>query len=81
MGGGKFIDITGQRYGRWTALEYAGRRNHVTYWRCQCDCGATHDVNLSSLRNGVSTQCRICGCRSRITPPNIYKCFECDGII
>lgn len=81
--GGKLIDITGQRYGRWTVLEYAGRRNRVTYWRCQCDCGAIHEVNMSSLRSGASTQCRICGYHNRIILPNTHycKCFECDGII
>ena len=48
-------DIAGQRFGRLTALAYAGRR----LWVCRCDCGATTKVLGASLRGGRT---RSCGC-------------------
>lgn len=54
-------DITGIRYGRLTAVEYAGDRK----WKCVCDCGNTTNVVTSSLLRGASTSC---GCfRSELT--------------
>lgn len=32
-------DLTGRRFGRLIALEYAGRQGRKTLWRCRCDCG------------------------------------------
>jgi hypothetical protein len=54
----KRTDITGNRYGRLTAVEYAGKQK----WRCVCDCGNTTEVVTSSLRRGASTSC---GCFRR----------------
>ena len=34
-------DLTGARYGRLTALSYAGRNKHChSMWSCKCDCGS-----------------------------------------
>lgn len=52
-------DISGQRFGEWTALEYLGNK----YWKCQCSCGNVHNVDGATLRNGVSTKCKSCGQR------------------
>ena len=41
---GKFKDITGQRFGRLTALCVSGRRDGCYVWRCRCDCGAIVEV-------------------------------------
>ena len=46
------IDITGQRFGRWTVQGWAG-----TKWRCLCDCGATNEVGGYQLREGLSLSC------------------------
>lgn len=60
---GKFIDLTGQRFGRLTVLnrapDFGSGRKRVTMWRCQCDCGKTIDVRAHALRNGHT---RSCGC-------------------
>ena len=35
----KLIDLTGQKFGRWTVLERAFNGKREVYWLCQCDCG------------------------------------------
>lgn len=57
----KFIDLTGQRFGRWTVLS---RAQNMPYsrrsgWLCQCDCGTKKVVDGVSLRRGVT---QSCGC-------------------
>lgn len=58
------LDLTGQRFGRWTALYDTGRKtvggNH--YWMCKCDCGTTKEVDSGQLRIGGS---KSCGCHRR----------------
>lgn len=54
----RFIDMTGQVFGRLTVTEYAGDRK----WRCTCSCGNTVDVARQSLIKGRSTSC---GCYRR----------------
>lgn len=53
----KLIDLTGQRFGRWTVLERAPNRNRTVYWLCQCDCGTIKEVKGQCLREGESTSC------------------------
>lgn len=52
----------GQRFGRWTVLEEAGRKHGAVMWKCQCDCGTIKDVSSGHLRNGRSVSC---GCYNR----------------
>ena len=59
---GQFIDLHGQRFGRWTVLSLGERiipRGH-RYWLCRCDCGTEREVKGGSLRNGSSASCRKC---------------------
>ena len=61
----QFPDLSGQRFGRLLALDYAGRiydNSNSEAWRCQCDCGALTVVLASSLRYGLT---RSCGCLRR----------------
>lgn len=53
------IDITGQRFGRWTALYLAEVRDGVARWWCHCDCGTEKLVLGAGLRTGHS---QSCGC-------------------
>ena len=57
---GKFIDLTGQRFGYWKVLERANKSGKQAYWLCKCDCGKIKTVSSSTLRNGTS---RSCGCK------------------
>ena len=57
------IDLTGQRFGRWTVAWPAGRiKNRVPVWLCFCDCGNFRPVKRPSLKSGHSTSC---GCFAR----------------
>jgi hypothetical protein len=55
------IDMTGQRYGRYTVMEYAGHSNSngQAVWVCKCSCGTIKEVVGTELRRG---KCLSCGC-------------------
>lgn len=54
------IDLTGQRFGRWTVVRRAeNATGGAARWCCRCECGNTHDVPGHTLRGGQS---RSCGC-------------------
>lgn len=55
---GKFIDLSGKRFGRLVAVSPV-RRGKFIHWLCQCDCGKTVTPIGSTLRNGTS---QSCGC-------------------
>ena len=48
-----FIDITGQHFGKLTALEYIGNSK----WKCQCDCGSMCITTTTHLTSGHTTSC------------------------
>ena len=50
-------DYTGQKFGRLTVLEFAGRNGSLRMWRCQCDCGNIHIVGQTRLQKGLTTSC------------------------
>lgn len=64
------IDITGQRFGKWTVLYKTEKRNAggCVYWHCKCDCGQEKDVLGTSLRTGRSLSC---GLHSNISKGNV----------
>ena len=57
---GKLIDLTGEKFGRWTVL---GRADDYytgnSRWNCICSCGAERVVMSTILRRGES---KSCGC-------------------
>ena len=57
---GKFVDLTGQRFGRLVVKERAKNdKTHHTRWVCVCDCGNYVTVSQANLSSG-NTQ--SCGC-------------------
>jgi hypothetical protein len=57
----KRMDLTGQRFGKLTALEFVGKNKlGFTLWRCTCDCGAERTVTLNALRCNRIRACRRC---------------------
>lgn len=52
---GTFKDITGQKFGRLTAIKYLGKSK----WRCKCDCGSLTETYSGHLMNGHT---KSCGC-------------------
>ena len=56
---GKFIDLTGQRFGKLTAISRAENRGKITFWACNCNCGNSITVDAMSLKRGNT---KSCGC-------------------
>lgn len=53
-------DLTGQRFGRLTALERLDqKRGNSWLWRCRCDCGRETVVSANALCGGST---KSCGC-------------------
>ena len=57
-------DLTGQQFGRLTALAPTERRaaGGATIWRCQCSCGNFTEASASQLTSGIK---KSCGCLGR----------------
>lgn len=60
-------NLLGQRFGRLVVVEFLGVRpvgktGSLAWWRCDCDCGNSHEFRSSHLTMG---QVKSCGC---ITP-------------
>lgn len=54
------LNLTGQRFGKLTALHRNGSaRSGGALWRCRCDCGREIDAVVGNLRRGGS---KSCGC-------------------
>lgn len=59
------IDMTNQKFGKWTVIERDTSRNSSSgsaYWFCKCDCGNPDLISVlgSQLRNGRSQSCGKC---------------------
>lgn len=60
----KFIDLSGQRFGKLIVLSRAKSNGRwQTYWKCQCDCGNTTIVRGSHLKDGRTKSCGCLGGR------------------
>lgn len=60
---GKTVDMTGQKWGRWTVIERAGTNSRgAATWLCECECGTRRVVEGVSIRCGHS---KSCGCLDR----------------
>ena len=57
-------DLTGQRFGKLTALSYEGYKSRAALWRCRCDYGKEIITLASRLKSGNTTSC---GCAVDIT--------------
>lgn len=58
------LDITGQKFGRWTAIKLAETPKGATgrYWLCKCECGTESVIRQCNLTRGLT---KSCGCLSR----------------
>lgn len=56
---GKLLDLTGQKFGRLTAIRLKGREGVKTLWECDCECGNSYTTAANYLRNGDT---KSCGC-------------------
>ena len=53
------IEMAGKRFGRLVVLRRAYVDSRKAWWLCKCDCGASHVVEGTHLRRGIT---RSCGC-------------------
>lgn len=70
---GKKLDLTGQKFGRWTVVNEVNDQRKGTYWKCLCECGNTSVVSGSLLTIGKS---QSCGC---LTVENKIKAKTTHG--
>lgn len=62
---GKFIDLTGARFGKLTVIYrdkdiICNNGNHRVVWHCQCDCGNETSVRRDALVSGRTKSCGGC---------------------
>lgn len=55
-------DLTGQRFGRLTVIEFVPADGKKSKWKCRCDCGNITIVRRGDLKKGKTTSC---GCFRR----------------
>lgn len=59
-------DLTGQKFGRLTAIEIVRTRNSkgrsIVRWKCECDCGNTKIISAKLLKTGSALSC---GCLNK----------------
>lgn len=54
----KYLDITGQKFGRLEVIKFAGYTKHkAVTWRCKCECGNEVVVRGDHLRYGRTSSC------------------------
>lgn len=58
------IDLTGLSFGRLSVVSLSHTNLNGAYWRCLCECGASHVVLGKLLRNGKTNSC---GCLRKET--------------
>lgn len=65
----KIKDLTGQRFGKLTVIEYKGSNKGTgSLWLCKCDCG---NEKIITSRNLLNKTCKSCGCYSKDNPAHI----------
>ena len=66
------IDLTGQRFGKWTVIRFDHRKDSQYYWLCHCDCGTERAVKAGALTSGRS---KSCGCSRNTADKIVGKRF------
>ena len=57
-----YKDLTGQKFGRLTAIGVQDTNTRKTYWVCKCDCGNVKVARSDSLQSGAI---QSCGCMKK----------------
>lgn len=84
---GKFIDLTGQKFGKLTVIELHHKRkiknSTRVYWLCKCDCGGETITRTDNLTSGATTSCgcvhlnilRTIGIKHNLSDSRLYKVY------
>jgi hypothetical protein len=63
-------DITGQKFGKWTAIQYVGSdKNGNAMWKCVNESGEKRDISASHLRQYLRVA------KKRCVRPNLKKFY------
>lgn len=54
----KYIDLSGEKFGKLTVLRRTKMKDRNAYWLCRCECGLEKEISMTALRNGQKS----CGC-------------------
>lgn len=78
---GRFVDLTGNRYGRLTVISRAESKKRKTggsrtMWNCQCDCGNIVVVDGDHLKSGHSKSCGCITKKHGMFGTRIYKIWD-----
>lgn len=74
-------DITGERFGFLTAINYEKTNRHgKAVWRCRCDCGKEVFTVLGGLKSGNTKSCG-CGNKGRFVQGDIKVCRKCKSAL
>lgn len=90
----KALDLTGQKFGKLTAIKKVSSRGKKTYWLCKCECGEQKEIQTCHLTSGVVKGCGKCKnnpllkeeekicilCKAKFIANNIQRlyCYECS---
>lgn len=58
----RIVDLTGQKFHRWTVQGMSHQVGSMVYWHCVCECGTERPVFGGDLKRGGS---KSCGCLTR----------------
>jgi len=72
----KVKDMTGQKFGRLTAISHVGYKRKYAMWKCQCECGKIITVLGSDLRRGNT---KSCGCFKKDRASETHYIHGMDG--
>jgi len=84
--------MIGRRFGKWEVIRRSAYPSRLKHYICRCDCEQEGAIAGSKLRQGKSTQCKICTAKNhkralkrekKILPlmsigKEIHKYFKCD---
>ena len=71
-------DITGQKFGRLTAISRTSKIGEKAKWLCKCDCGSSVEVQSNNLINGHT---QSCGCIRSIGELKIREILLANQIL
>ena len=54
----KYINLSGQKFGKLTVIRRTRMKDRNSYWLCRCECGVEKEISMVALRNGQKS----CGC-------------------
>lgn len=63
-------DITGQRFGKLTAVALVGRIEGRTVWRFRCDCGSSYEGRSGHVHDGRVSSCGCAKVEARRARPD-----------